>query len=109
MVAGEALSRESGRSCAPGWPRGRGHVLLHAETRTTAAHAGNCIRLEELQMELDDITGAVVKEAIRIHRRPGTGLLESVYERLLDRALQRRGLRVERQRAIAFSYDGLEF
>ena len=60
-------------------------------------------------MELDDITGAVVEEAIRIHRDLGPGLLESVYERLLGSALQRRGLRVEHQRAIDFLYEGVEF
>ena len=60
-------------------------------------------------MELDDITGAVVKEAIRIHRRPGTGLLESVYQRLLERGLQRRGLRVESQVGIDFTCDGIDF
>jgi GxxExxY protein len=60
-------------------------------------------------MELDYITGAVVEEAIRIHRRPGPGLLESVYERLLERRLQRRGLRVESQLEIDFTYDGIDF
>jgi len=60
-------------------------------------------------MELDDITGAVVKDAIWIHRRPGTGLLESVYQRLLERGLQRRGLRVESQVGIDFTCDGIDF
>ena len=60
-------------------------------------------------MELDDITGAVVAEAIRIHRRPGPRLLESVYEQLLERTLQRCGMRVERQVGIDFTYDGIEF
>jgi iron complex transport system substrate-binding protein len=60
-------------------------------------------------MGLDHITGAVVEEAIGIHRRPGPGLLESVYQRLLERRLQRRGLRVESQVGIDFTYDGLDF
>ena len=60
-------------------------------------------------MELDDITGAVVEEAIRIHRDLGPGLLESVYERLLGSALERRGLHVERQLRIAFSHENIEF
>ena len=60
-------------------------------------------------MELDDITGMVVEEAIRFHRKPGPSLFESVYERLLERALQRRGLHVERQKAIGFSFEGLVF
>ena len=60
-------------------------------------------------MELDDITGAVVGEAIRIHQRPGPGLLEGVYERLLERRLQRRGLRVESQVGIDFTFDDIDF
>ena len=58
---------------------------------------------------LDDITGAVVDAAVKIHIDLGPGLLESVYEAVLARALERRGLRVERQKAIRFEYDGIVF
>jgi len=58
---------------------------------------------------LDDITGAVIDAALRIHRDLGPGLLESVYEATLARALERRGFRVERQKPIAFEYDGVVF
>jgi len=44
-------------------------------------------------MEVDDISGAVVTEAIAIHRNLGSSLFESVYEVLLARSLHRRGLR----------------
>jgi GxxExxY protein len=60
-------------------------------------------------VELDEITDAVVGASIRIHRDLGPGLLESVYEVVLASALERRGLRVARQRAIDFSYDGMDF
>jgi iron complex transport system substrate-binding protein len=56
-------------------------------------------------MELDEITGAIIEESIKIHRGLGPGLLESVYEAVLARALQRRGLRVVRQKPISFEYD----
>jgi GxxExxY protein len=59
-------------------------------------------------VELDDITGAIVDASVRIHRRFGPGLLESLYEAILTRDLQQRGLRVERQRLITFSYDGID-
>ena len=59
--------------------------------------------------ELDDITGAIVDASLKIHRDLGPGLLESVYEAVLARALERRGLRVERQKAIRFEYDGMVF
>jgi GxxExxY protein len=60
-------------------------------------------------MEVDEITGAIIDESIKIHRELGPGLLETVYEVVLARALQRRGFEVERQRAIKFEYDGLMF
>ena len=59
-------------------------------------------------MELDDITGAIVDAGVRIHRILGPGLLESLYESVLACELRRRGLRVERQRRISFSYDGID-
>jgi iron complex transport system substrate-binding protein len=59
--------------------------------------------------ELDDITGAIVDAALKIHLELGPGLLESVYEAVLARALERRGFHVERQKAIRFEYDGMVF
>ena len=59
-------------------------------------------------MELDDITGVTVDSAVRIHRTLGPGLLESLYESVLASELRRRGLHVERQCLITFSYDGIE-
>lgn len=59
--------------------------------------------------ELDDITGAVVDAAVKIHKELGPGLLESVYETVMARALERRGFQVERQKPISFEYDGMIF
>ena len=59
-------------------------------------------------MELDDITGAIVDAAVRIHRTLGPGLLESLYEQVLACELARRGLRADRQCVISFSYDGID-
>jgi iron complex transport system substrate-binding protein len=59
--------------------------------------------------ELDEITGTIVDTALQIHRDLGHGLLESVYEMVLTRALERRGLHVERQKPICFTYDGMDF
>ena len=58
---------------------------------------------------LDDITGGVIDAAMKIHRELGPGLLESVYEVVLAREIQRRGFRVERQKAVRIEYDGLVF
>jgi GxxExxY protein len=39
----------------------------------------------------------VVDAAVKVHPELGPGLLETVYEMVLTKALQARGLRVERQ------------
>jgi iron complex transport system substrate-binding protein len=59
--------------------------------------------------EIDDITGVIVDAAYALHTGLGPGLLESVYEALLARGLERRGLRVERQKIVRFEYDGMVF
>ena len=58
---------------------------------------------------IDDITGAIIDSAIRIHRDLGPGLLESVYEAILAATLIKRGFSVERQKPISFEYDGTRF
>jgi GxxExxY protein len=59
--------------------------------------------------ELDEITGEIIDAALEIHRSLGPGLLESVYEAVLSRDLERRGLHVERQKPISFEYEGMFF
>jgi iron complex transport system substrate-binding protein len=58
---------------------------------------------------LDDVTGEIVDAAFKLHTALGPGLLESVYEAVLHRDLQRRGLQVERQKIVTFEYEGLRF
>ena len=60
-------------------------------------------------MNAEDVSAVVVDTAFQLHRDLGPGLLESVYEVVLARMLERRGLRVERQRAVAFDFDGMHF
>lgn len=59
--------------------------------------------------QTDDITGEIVDAAIQIHKNLGPGLLESVYEVVLARELERRGFSVERQKIVPIEYDGLIF
>lgn len=51
----------------------------------------------------------VVDAAIWLHRRVGPGLMESVYKRLLEKELVRRGRYVEREKVVRFEIDGLMF
>lgn len=59
--------------------------------------------------ELDDITGGIVDTAMKIHMGLGPGLLESVYETVLARSLEKRGFHVERQKSVRFEYDSIVF
>jgi iron complex transport system substrate-binding protein len=60
-------------------------------------------------VELDQITGAIIDESMRLHRTVGPGLFESVYQQILVDSIQRRGLRVEQNVGIAFEYGGRLF
>ena len=64
---------------------------------------------EDILRDLDEITGAIVDAALKMHRDLGPGLMESVYEAVLARALEQQGFRVERQKAIRFEYRGMVF
>ena len=57
--------------------------------------------------DIDEITGSIVDAAYKIHTGLGPGLLESVYEIVLARTLEKRGLVVEIQKLISFEYDGI--
>jgi GxxExxY protein len=60
-------------------------------------------------MDIDLLAREAVDCGFAIHRDLGPGLLESVYEMVLARSLEKRGFRVERQRLISFEFDGMKF
>ncbi|NLD94579.1 MAG: GxxExxY protein [Fibrobacter sp.] len=60
-------------------------------------------------MQIDDITGIIIDTSIKIHRDLGPGLLESVYEMVLAKKIEQRGLSVLRQYPIDLEYDGIKF
>lgn len=60
-------------------------------------------------MPINEITGAVVDAAIKVHREFGPGLLESVYEKILCAELEHRGLFVECQKPLSLTYAGRTF
>ncbi|MFC4293116.1 GxxExxY protein [Sphingorhabdus arenilitoris] len=45
----------------------------------------------------------------KIHTEIGPGLLESVYEHVLARRLEQRGLRVDRQKPVGINIDGISY
>ncbi len=60
-------------------------------------------------MSENEIAKIVVHACYHIHTRLGPGLLESVYQRILEYELTKRGLRVRREVSVSFRYDKLEF
>ena len=60
-------------------------------------------------MRENDSGTQILEAAIRVHRALGPGLLESVYETILDRELTNLGLMVERQIAVPIIYEGVVF
>jgi GxxExxY protein len=56
----------------------------------------------------DQITGAVVNAAMKVHSALGPGLLESVYGRCLTHELRKVGLRVQNQVWLPVVYEGIE-
>jgi len=55
------------------------------------------------------IAKEIVDASFNIHLSLGPGLLESVYEVVLAHELVKRGLYVERQKAISIQYNGFGF
>lgn len=60
-------------------------------------------------MHENEVGTVVVDCAVQLHQDLGPGLLESVYEVILARKLEKRGLRVERQVGITIEYEGQRF
>ena len=59
--------------------------------------------------ELEQIAKDVVDTSIKIHMDRGPRLLESVYSVILQKKLEDRGYRVEREVGIPVEYDGIQF
>ena len=59
-------------------------------------------------MNINDISGAVVDAAMKVHTALGPGLLESAYEACLKHELSKRGFKVLSQVILPVIYDGVE-
>ena len=60
-------------------------------------------------LNIDEITAHVVDAAVKIHRQPRPGLLESVYEIVLCGVLERRGLKSVEKLSSLFSKQLLTY
>jgi len=57
-------------------------------------------------MNENEIGSVIVDTAVNLHKKLGSGLLESVYETVLMKLLSKRGLSVQRQVSIPIEYEG---
>jgi GxxExxY protein len=60
-------------------------------------------------MHENDIATIIVDTAFRIHSDLGPGLFETVYERIMEVELSKRGLSAIRQKPIPIVYRGVHF
>ncbi|HSH26230.1 MAG TPA: GxxExxY protein [Wenzhouxiangella sp.] len=58
---------------------------------------------------LNELSGCVVDQAVKLHKELGPGLLENVYEAILEKLLMDQGLTVRRQVAVPIEHAGLHF
>ena len=59
-------------------------------------------------MEINDLTGEVIRAAIEVHKGLGPGLLESAYEECLCHELKLRNIPFIRQKEIPIEYKGVK-
>lgn len=60
------------------------------------------------QKDIEEVAAIVVDTSLQLHRELGPGLLETVYEAILAKMLEERGLRVERQKPVSLFFQGME-
>jgi len=58
-------------------------------------------------MEEQELTEKIIGCAMKVHSRLGSGFLESVYAKALGHELSKAGLKVEREKLIVVTYDGV--
>jgi len=66
-------------------------------------------RSDAKKMDENEIGTIIIDSAVYLHRKLGPGLLESVYEILLDYELKKRGLKTQRQVKVTIEFDGIQF
>ena len=59
-------------------------------------------------MDMNELTHAIIGAAIKVHRRLGPGLLESAYRVCLAYELRKQGFVVEEEKAIPILYDEVQ-
>ena len=66
-------------------------------------------RRKGTKMKENEIGAVIVDTAVYIHKKLGSGLLETVYEVVLMKLLAKRGLHVQRQVSVPIEFEGEHF
>ena len=73
------------------------------------SHEGHKGNKGPRRMAENEIAKQILDAAFVFHTKLGPGVFESVYEVVLAHELRKRGLAVERQKAMSIVYDGIRF
>ncbi|MEI8245083.1 MAG: GxxExxY protein [Lentisphaerota bacterium] len=60
-------------------------------------------------MTENEIGTIILDAAVYIHKQIGPGLLESVYEAIMAKEIEKRKLKVQRQVPVPLEFDGMKF
>jgi GxxExxY protein len=60
-----------------------------------------------MNFQIDELTGIVLDQCLKIHKHIGPGCFERVYEELLNYHLDKKGIKVYRQVMLPLSYEEL--
>ena len=73
----------------------------------TTAEIAEILHVRDGVNPLNQLTETIIGAAIDVHKALGPGLLESAYESCLSIELLKRGLTIERQKAMPLVYQGI--
>lgn len=59
--------------------------------------------------DVEMLARKAIERGLFVHRKLGPGLLESIYEAVLATGLAREGLRVERQKLVPMTFEGITY
>src|SRR5881296_3780855 len=88
-------------------------MRIAARTSSGAAdvkhHTTNTKETKRATMHENEIAKQILDAAFVVHTKLGPGVFESVYEVVLAHELRKRGLVVERRKAMSIVYEGIQF
>ena len=64
------------------------------------------VRKGEIDPKMDQLTESIIGACIEVHKEPGPGLTENLYEEVLCHELDLRGIRYRRQVVVPVTYKG---